>query len=188
MAPIRTFIAIKIPQDILTQIAVLLSGLKTLGGRITWVKPENMHLTLKFLGKTDPVQVKNISEKLSQLVLSFNRFEIKFKGLGAFPNFRRPKIFWIGTVGDNSTLIQLANKIDRQMSEFGFKPENRRFSAHLTIGRVRDQGGIEPIINLLQKEENFTAGEFIVKQVFFIKSELTQQGPIYTTLEKLTIN
>ena len=188
MPSIRTFVAIKIPEDIRNGIATLQSGSKGLGGKITWVKPENMHLTLKFLGETEQRQVKNISDKLAQAVLSINQFEIKFKGAGAFPNIRKPKVFWVGTEGDNSTLIELANKIDQQMCEFGFKPENRRFSAHLTIGRVRDFKGIDPVIHLLQKEESFSPGEFIVKYVSFIKSELTRQGPIYTTLEQIKLN
>jgi RNA 2',3'-cyclic 3'-phosphodiesterase len=188
MTPIRTFIAIEIPEDIRNRIAVLQSGLKGLGGKITWVKPENMHLTMKFLGETEQHQVKNIFDKLDQAVSSINQFEIKFKEVGAFPNFRRPKVFWVGTEGDNSTLIEVANKIDQQMCEFGFRPENKRFSAHLTIGRVRDQKGIETVIKLLQQEENFSPGEFVVKHVSFIKSELTRLGPIYTTLEQIKLN
>ena len=188
MASIRTFIAIEIPKDIRNQIAKLQSGVKGLGGKITWVKPENMHLTLKFLGDTDESLIENISEKLSQLALSFNQFEIKVKGVGAFPNFRRAKIFWVGTETDSSALIELAKKIDQQMSGFGYDREKRRFSAHLTMGRVRDNRGIEPLIKKLQKEELFNPGKFVVKEILFIKSELTKQGPIYTLLKKIKIN
>ncbi len=188
MASIRTFIAIEIPGDIRNKIAELQFRLKELGGRITWVKPENMHLTLKFLGDTDESLIENISEKLMQLALSFNQFEIKVKSVGAFPNLRRPKIFWVGTETDSSTLIELANKIDQQMSKFGYAREKRRFSAHLTMGRVRDNKGIEPLIKKLQKEELFNPGKFVVKEVLFIKSELTRKGPIYTLLKKIKIN
>ena len=188
MALIRTFIAIEIPGDIQNKIAELQSGLKGLGGRITWVKPQNMHLTLKFLGDTDESLLENISEKLRQLALSFNQFEIKVKGVGAFPNLRRAKVFWVGTETDSSTLIELAKEIDQQMSEFGYDREKRRFSAHLTMGRVRDNKGIEPLIKKLQKEELFNPGKFVVKEILFIKSELTRQGPIYTVLKKININ
>ena len=188
MTSIRTFIAIEIPEDIRNRIAILQSGIKGLGGKTTWVKPENMHLTLKFLGETEQSRIKNISNALADIVSLTNQFEIRFKGVGAFPNFSKPKVFWIGTEGDNNAFVELATKIDQQMSEVGFKPETRRFSAHLTIGRVWDRMGIEPVINLLQQEKKFTPGEFVVKHVSFIKSELTRQGPIYTTLEKLKLN
>ncbi len=188
MAPIRTFIAIKIPEDIRNQIAVLQSGLKGLGGKITWVKPENMHLTLKFLGETEERLIENISEKLEQVVLSFKQSEIQVKGVGAFPNLRRAKVFWVGTEEDKNTLIELASKIDQQMSELGFGREKRRFSAHLTMGRVRDNRGIEPTIKKIQQKETFDVGKFVVKEVLFIKSELTQQGPIYTVLKKIKLN
>ena len=188
MASIRTFIAIEIPEDIRNQIAELQSGLKGLGGKITWVKPENMHLTLKFLGETDESLIENISEKLEQVVLSFNQFEIKVKGIGVFPNFKRAKVFWVGTETDSNTLSELAKKIDQQINEFGYELEKRQFSGHLTMGRVRDSRGIEPVIKKLQQVKNFTPGKFVVKEVLFIKSELSRQGPIYTLLRKININ
>jgi 2'-5' RNA ligase len=188
MALIRTFIAIKIPEDIRNQIVKLQSGLRGVGGKISWVKPENIHLTLKFLGETDENLIENISEKLEQVVLSFNQFEVSVKGVGAFPNFRRAKVFWVGTKADSNILGELAQKIDREMNEFGYMLERRQFSAHLTIGRVRDNRGIEQVINKLQQVENFTLGKFLVKEVLFIKSELTRQGPIYTLLKKININ
>jgi len=188
MASIRTFVAIEIPVDIRDQIANLQFDLKGLGGRITWVKPENMHLTLKFLGDTDENLIENISDKLAQVVVSHNQFEIKVRGIGAFPNFKKPKVFWIGTEDEKSALVELANKIDKQVSQFGYEREKRRFSAHLTIGRVRDHKGIEPVIEKLKKAENFYPGKFEVKALLFIKSELTRQGPIYTVLKKTKLN
>ena len=188
MALIRTFIAIDIPEKLRKTIANLQSGLKGLGGKITWVKPENIHLTLKFLGNTEENKIEIIAEKLEQAVLSFNRFEIKFKAIGAFPNFRRAKVFWVGCVENKDTLTELANKIDQLMSEVEFEREKRQFSAHLTIGRVRDHRGIEPVITMLQQEKYFAGENFVVKEVSLIKSELTRQGPIYTPLKKIQIN
>ncbi|MBL7095255.1 hypothetical protein ISS22_14930, partial [candidate division KSB1 bacterium] len=94
----------------------------------------------------------------------------------------------VGTEEDKNTLIELASKIDQQMSELGFGREKRRFSAHLTMGRVRDNRGIEPTIKKIQQKETFDVGKFVVKEVLFIKSELTQQGPIYTVLKKIKLN
>jgi len=188
MALIRTFIAIKIPEDIRNRIADLLSSLKGSGGKITWVKPHNMHLTLKFLGETEESIVKGISERLEQVLLSYNQFEINLKNIGAFPNLKKPKVLWIGTEGDKNILINLARNIDEQMSEFGFEREKRKFSAHLTIARIRDNRGIDPLIKKLEKKKYFVPGTFTVKDILFIKSELTKHGPIYAVLKKIKIN
>ena len=132
MALIRTFIAIEIPEKIRHQIAELLAGLKEQGGKITWVKPENMHLTLKFLGDTEENSIDTIAGRLAEIVSTFAQFEICIKGVGAFPNLRKPRVFWVGTTDEKDTLKSLANQINQQLSVLGFEQEKRPFSAHLT--------------------------------------------------------
>jgi len=187
MASLRTFIAIEIPDNIRQQIVALQTELKTLGGKITWVRPENLHLTLKFLGDTDEDIIETIIEKLSDIISGFAEFEITSKGVGVFPNWKRARIIWLGTSGADEILKKLVQQINQQLIDFGFEPEKRPFSGHLTLGRVRDSRGLEPVLKRIEQTDCFEAGKFLATDILFIKSVLTSQGPIYTPLKKIKI-
>ena len=185
MGKIRTFIGIEIPAEIRTKIAEFQTDLKALGGRIAWVKPERIHLTLKFLGATDELLVEKIISQLEEVAFPRSPFRVKVGGVGAFPNFKKPRVIWVGVDEGIDILREVASDIDQRMSGFGFEKEKRQFSAHLTVGRVKDDRNIGSVIERLQQIQDFKAGEFIVSEMSFIKSQLTNEGPIYTTLKKI---
>ncbi len=187
MAKIRTFIAIEITEEIRNKIGELQNILKGLGGRISWTKPGNIHLTLKFLGDTDEGIIDEISAKLQQAVESIADFKITVKRTGTFPNFKRPRVIWVGAECEGEQMQKLTAQIEDCMENFGFEKEIRRFSAHLTLGRVKDIKGIEPVMEKLKNYENFEAGSFAVKNFFLIKSELHSAGAIYTPLKKIVL-
>ncbi len=185
MSKIRTFIAIEIPKDIRAKMAKLQNNLKQLGGRVSWTKPENIHLTLKFLGDTDENLIEDITNQLKDAVVSIQPIQIAIKALGTFPNSKNPRVIWVGAESDQKQLTELAAKLEDCLERFGFKKENRPFSAHLTLGRVRDVKGIQPGIDKLKTYENFEAGSFLATEFFLKKSELHPAGAIYTSLKKI---
>ena len=188
MSKIRTFIAIEIPTEIQDKIGELQNSLKGIGGRISWTKPGNIHLTLKFLGDTDEKIIDEIATELQQAVQKIEGFNISFQGTGVFPNFKRPRVIWVAAKSEGDQLEELAAQIEDCMKNFGYEKENRRFSAHLTLGRVKDTKGIEPIMEKLRSYEEFVAGNFSVKEFYLIKSELHPAGSIYTPLKKIDLN
>lgn len=187
MSKIRAFIAIEIPDEIREKISDLQSSLKNLGGRISWTKPKNIHLTLKFLGDTDEMLIDEIASELNKIAASINQFQIHVEEIGAFPNFRRPRVLWIGAKSENEELNSLAQQIENSMETLGLKKEARKFSGHLTLGRIKDSTGIQPVMDRLQKNQNFEAGLFHVKEFFLIKSELHPAGSIYTKLKNFEL-
>jgi len=187
MLKIRTFIAIRIPQEIRNKIGELQNNLKGIGGRISWIKPENKHLTLKFLGDTDEGVIDKIAAELQKAVENVAAFKVKVVGTGTFPNFKHPRVIWVGAKSEEDQLHKLVVQIENCMENFGFKKENRRFSAHLTLGRVKDIKAIQPVVNKLKSYENFEAGSFLVKEFLLIKSELHPAGAIYTPLKNIML-
>lgn len=187
MSKIRTFIAIELPAEIQNKIGELQNSLKGIGGRISWTKPGNIHLTLKFLGDTDEEIVDEIAAELQQAIQNLTEFKVSVQGTGTFPNFKRPRVIWVGVESKAEQLQKLAAQIEDCMENFGFQKENRNFTAHLTLGRVKDVAGIQPVSEKLKSFGNFEAGLFTVKELYLIKSDLHPAGSIYTRLKKIAL-
>ena len=184
---IRTFIAINIPASIRKQIAEFQSALKRHDVRVSWTKPENIHITLKFLGDVEIMRIDEISNAVVTACQDVESFVLAIKGTGFFPNRRNPKVLWIGCEGDVETLFSLYNQIEQQLFLAGFKKEKRKYSSHLTIGRVKSNFGIQSVVNEMETS-SFDGGEFEVKHVNVMKSVLNPNGAIYTVLSKVDLN
>ena len=135
---VRSFIAIPVPRS---GIEVLERAVKRLdseiGGQVRWVRPRGIHLTLKFMGDIPASTLERVLEALPQVTASFSPFEISMSGLGVFPNPRRPRVLWAGLDGDLGTLSALQSAVDQAAEKLGLPKEDRLFSPHLTLGRVR---------------------------------------------------
>ena len=135
---VRSFIAIPVPRS---GIEVLERAVKRLdseiGGQVRWVRPRGIHLTLKFVGDIPASTLERVLEALPQVTASFNLFEISMSGLGVFPNPRRPRVLWAGLDGDLATLSALQIAVDQAVEKLGLPKDDRPFSPHLTLGRVR---------------------------------------------------
>lgn len=182
---IRTFIAIELSDSVRQNIAELQQELKRDREKISWTKPENIHLTLKFLGDTDETKLDDIANIITDIAGDYQSFNVSVSGLGVFPNFRRPRVLWIGIPNPASALIEIAEKIDTRLAEIGFKKDDRKFSPHLTIGRVKTQLSDRFIEKL--KSRAVEAGEFTVHEILIIKSDLHPKGAIYTPLRKIAL-
>lgn len=188
MNKIRTFIAIEIPDGIRSKLVELQNELKSLGGRVSWVKVENIHLTLKFLGDTETTLIDQIASQLQRSVETIAPFRVDVAGVGVFPNAKHPRVIWVGASSQPDVQLKLlAARIDAETARFGFQKENRPFSGHLTLGRVKDPRGIEPIMERLNAHNDFDAGNFWAEKFVFMRSELHPSGSIYTPLKIITL-
>jgi 2'-5' RNA ligase len=186
MPDIRTFICFEIPVPVKEQIVKLQNELKSLGRGVRWVNPDGIHLTLKFLGDVPEKEIDKIAEAVKSSVKRFSPITIKIVNAGAFPDFKRPRVIWIGVEEPTGQLGEIHKVIEQELEKLGYERENRKFSPHLTLGRVKSNDGIEKISNKLSNMEiNF--GEFTAVEIIIMKSELKPSGAVYTSLFKIKL-
>ena len=180
MQPLRCFIAIELPLPIREALAGAgeFVSEQLPSGAVRWVKPANIHLTIKFLGDTDPATLPQIGDVLDQVVLRFGQFELRLGKLGCFPNPRKPRIIWIGVDGDVHQLGQLQRAVEEGLEPLGWLPEGRRFHPHLTIGRVKDNRQV--IEARLPWGHQPRTGSLTVAKISLIESDLRPTGAVYT--------
>ena len=137
---VRAFVALDISYESRQAVEAATTGLRDAGiSGVRWVRPEAIHLTLKFLGNVDAGQVQTILGALEAAAAGTGPFELKLTGLGAFPNVRTPRVIWVGLYAEIDPLLELQRRVDLELhSALGIPIEKRHFSPHLTIGRVRD--------------------------------------------------
>jgi 2'-5' RNA ligase len=183
---IRTFICIEIPESVKDRIAELQRHLRQIDSRVSWTKPSNIHLTLKFLGDVDPPRIERVRQAAERSAISISPFEIEVGGAGCFPSPRAPRVLWVGLATIPDSLKQIHERLEEELSREGFPRESKRFSPHLTIGRVRDPRNGSRLAEELQargfESENFQARELIV-----MKSELKPSGSVYTPQARITL-
>ncbi len=183
---LRCFISIDIPEQIRRDIGELIAILRKYNGDVKWVVHQNIHLTLKFLGKTLKDLVPEIGEVLSKIVLSYKTFCIKIYGVGVFPNKRYPRVLWVG-MEDLDILRKLQSDIDNAMTSLGYQREERDFHPHLTIGRVRSQTGMSRLIYELDTFQSKDFGSIEVCNVRLMQSELRPTGARYSCLQEIPL-
>lgn len=185
MSLLRAFIAIEIPLEIKKAIAAEIASLQNGAGRaVRWVATENIHLTLKFLGEISPANVEMLSQSIQTECDQHAPFEIIVSGLGCFPNSHRPRIVWIG-LNIPPELNRLQHKLETSTARMGYATEDKPFSPHLTIGRVREQitpAELKNIQSTLEKLHVGSLGTFTAQSVHLFKSDLKPAGPVYTSL------
>ncbi|MEW6685748.1 MAG: RNA 2',3'-cyclic phosphodiesterase [Candidatus Edwardsbacteria bacterium] len=179
----RIFVAIELPNNIHQKIANLQKQLKLTGADVKWVEPENIHLTLKFLGNLMKEKIEILSLGVEEAVKNISNFQIALDRLGAFPSLRRVQIVWVGINEGEKEAINLQEKIEEKLTSLGFEKERRAFVPHLTIGRARSFKKIPELVKEIEKV-NFSTEKFLVSSVNIMKSVLTPKGPIYTKLNE----
>jgi 2'-5' RNA ligase len=178
---IRCFVAVECGGDELaarfTEVRRVLEATRA---DIKFVETENIHLTLKFLGEIE----QSLVEQVSQVVegTSFQPFTARIERVGVFPNLRRPRVVWAGITEGASRLEEIWSEIDGKLSKLGFERERRRFSPHITIGRVRSGRNRDKLVHEISSLSDYVFGELHVDRVALKKSVLTPRGPIYSTL------
>lgn len=182
---LRAFIAIEIPLEIREAVYKATASLqKGIGSAVRWVPVENLHLTLKFLGDVSPTNVEMLSQTLRAEADLFPCFDLRLHGLGSFPNLKRPRVIYIG-VQAPATFEGLQRGIESASRKLGYESEERGFSPHLTIGRVRQNATAaeqQTIRRTLQETRIDLLGTARVDSVHLYKSDLKPAGSVYTRL------
>ncbi len=183
METIRGFIAVELPVGL----KMKLSAMQSKAGcnrALRWVRPENIHLTLKFLGKVYNDRVASVSSALEKSFSGTKKFKVKVSGIGAFPGPVNPKVVWAG-IDHCVELSAIFTTLEKVLSEQGFAKEKRGFSPHLTIGRVRDGKMKVQVRDFIDKYQNMDFGSWEVEKITFFKSELTPAGAVYSTIKSI---
>ena len=180
--PIRSFIAVKLPEPVLDRVQTVQTGLKRHGLNIRWVKPAGIHLTLKFLGDISIDRIDAIGDAMAATVKNATPFKLCAKGLGVFPGWRRPRIIWAGLTGDISHLLRLQKNLDRQMHSIGFELERRPFKGHLTLGRIKHRVSPRELATAVNASTEFESEPFKVDRIILFKSDLQPSGAIYSEI------
>jgi 2'-5' RNA ligase len=180
---IRSFLAVELPPEVLNEISGIQERLKkTLQGSISWVRPSGIHLTLKFFGNIAESDIPNISLVVKNAIVNIRPFSLNVRRIGTFPDVKRPRVLWLGLDGDIDVLIRLQKEMDRGFHECGFQKEERTFKPHLTLARIKEPKGVSGLVKIVEKSEDYKAGNLIVSSLTLFKSELTPKGAIYTKL------
>jgi RNA 2',3'-cyclic 3'-phosphodiesterase len=180
---IRTFLALDPPEEILREIGRLQDKLRQrIHGDVRWVRPEAIHLTLKFFGDIPEHGVANISAVAGKAAAGVRPLDLAIGGAGVFPDPRRPRVIWLGMSGDVARLVTFQQGLERSLQEIGFPREERPFRPHLTLGRIKTPKGLIGLAGVLEKGETYTAGRFTASGLGLFKSDLTPRGAIYTRL------
>ena len=184
---IRSFFAIEPPPQVRDEIARVSGLFRNTGADVKWVRPESVHLTLKFLGDVDEADIEPLAQAVGKAVAAHKSVELGIKGLGVFPGLRKPRVVWIGLGGNIDGLKTLQQSVETAAAEFGFEPEKRSFKAHLTLGRIRSNRGQNQLMAALEtikpEPKAFTASEVIM-----FKSDLKPTGAVYTVMHRLPLS
>ncbi len=178
----RVFIAIDLPDELKEEIFKIYNKIKFI--RAKFVEKENLHITLKFLGELQPPKVKEIQEALKSI--EFEKFKIRVKGLGAFPDFNRIRVLWLGIAEGKEKLLELQRKVDIICKKFGF-PLEKEYVPHITIARIKQVLNKEKFLEIIDELKNIDFGYFEVKEFKLKQSILRPQGPLYKDLEKYSL-
>jgi 2'-5' RNA ligase len=189
---IRTFIAIDFPAEIITKIARITAYLRTQTpvNALNWVAPENMHLTLNFLGDVREDHILAIEQYLQEAVRGQSSFNITIEGLGMYPNAKQPRVVWLG-IKDAGALKHIQQALTKALKVIDIEQENRPFLPHLTLARIRRNSSPDLTRQVGETLSQFkvdSLGSFPVQSVHLFKSELTPKGTIYTSLFSTPLN
>jgi 2'-5' RNA ligase len=187
VSTLRTFIAVKLSENIIAELRHLQGHLRDqlAPGSVRWVRPEIIHLTLKFLGDTPLAQVEEVKVALGAAAEAAHPFEFTVGGLGCFPNTRRPRVIWVGLQEHTGALMHLRNLVENHVAPVGFPTEKRRFNPHLTLGRIHRRASkseVREIGQLVASSAIGTLGEVAVTSVSYLKSDLRPSGAVHATL------
>lgn len=183
----RLFIAVPIPADIGGKLGEIINGLKRTGADVKWVKPESIHITLKFLGETDEKKIPAIVSAIENLSIKSKDLTAEVHGIGFFPDQKRPRVIWAGLRENKPFLSDAALKIDQALSAHGFEREKRRFSPHLTIGRFRGNRGLQALIFETEKLKAASFGSFPITCFNLYSSTLKPSGAEYKILRSFDL-
>jgi len=179
---IRTFIAIELPEKIIYTISKVQEEIKSYGLKIRWVRPENIHLTLKFLGDIKTADTEKVARAVSESATGYPALSLAVKGIGVFPGIKKPRVLWLGISKQLDLLTALQKTLDEKLEAMGFPKEKRPFRGHLTLGRIKSVIDPKTLHDVLKEFIQFESESFFADKIILYKSDLKPNGAVYTKL------
>jgi 2'-5' RNA ligase len=184
---IRAFIAIELNKEIQQFLCNIQNDFKKLRPDVKWVRPENIHLTLRFLGNIDQEHINNIKNILIQTSQKHSIFDIELSDIGAFPKKEFPRVIWVGIGKNKDRLTRIAAELEEEIQKIGIPKESREFHPHITIGRVRSNLNRSCLIDKLKNAAITDKPLYLVERLTLFKSTLTPAGPIHEVLTQTSL-
>jgi len=178
----RAFIAFKLPEGVIASLEDLQRALKQQGLKLRWVHPENIHLTLKFIGDISAEEIPAVERVIRTVSLSQTVFSLEAKGLGVFPTVKKARVLWSGIHGDVKRLGDFQSNLDRALADMGFEPEKRSFRGHLTLGRIKGRVDGRALASAISRFGSFASPPFKAERLILFKSDLKPSGAVYQEL------
>lgn len=181
----RAFLAIELPDAVKASLAQVSARLrKTLGPHASWVREQNLHITVRFLGEAESESLEQLTTALAGELAAEPRLPLQIGGLGVFPNPRRARILWSGGTGDLERLMHLHKRCESAARAGGFEPDERAWSPHVTLARFRRPPQQSALRKALAPFDGYRAGEFTASGVTLFSSKLTPRGAVHTPIRK----
>jgi 2'-5' RNA ligase len=184
----RLFIALEPPPPVRRGLAAIQAEMKRLAGRnaddVRWVGPDNLHVTLQFLGAVPEERVEAVKAALAAVAAAASALHLEVRGAGAFPHGRKPRVLWAGLWGDVDRLAALAAALGGVLAPLGFPPETRPFSPHVTLGRSRDARGAPGLAAAVAGTASASGPSWRVVDVELVQSHLSPKGSRYETIAR----
>jgi len=177
----RLFVAVELDDKIKESIISSCAAFSDDVLKAKYTSIENMHLTMKFIGEWPFNDIIDIIDILNDVKKTFTPFDMKFEGMGGFPNEYNPRIIWVGCI--SKEIIGLVNSIEQNLSKLGIKKEQRSFSPHITIARVKNVLNRDDVNDIIKENKDTAFGSQRVDRFYLKESQLTPRGPIYSNLE-----
>jgi RNA 2',3'-cyclic 3'-phosphodiesterase len=181
----RTFIGVPLAPAIRDKLVALQEQFAETSGSVKWVEPENLHVTMLFLGDVDAREVVTVCKTVERVVAVMGPFTMRVAGIGCFPNPRRPRTIWAGIEEGAQELVELHNALEVPLMEQGcYRREERAFTPHITLGRVKGESDTQALAEAMKQQADWFAGQTTVKEIHVLSSELTRDGPAYTVMSR----
>jgi 2'-5' RNA ligase len=185
---VRTFIAVELPPQVHAHLADCQQRLKRSGGDVRWVRPDLIHLTLVFLGEVPTDMLADLEKSVRDALAPFGVLTLRVQGAGRFPPRGLPRTIWIGLEESSGRLAALQKALAGATAAFAEKPEDRAYTPHLTLGRVKSPRGGRNLAGAIDAMAGVTGPSLEAREVTIFSSELSPQGPTYTPLAKVVLS
>lgn len=181
---IRVFIAVNVGNDIREFLVRRQQRLMNLSARVSWTRPESMHLTLAFLGEIDDIRCAGLAGSLDDVAADVRPFRFEVRGEGLFGPEKAPRVVWAGVADEEGGLATLHRGVNGALDSLGFPTEDRPFRPHLTLGRVRSRRGVAELTSTVASDNNSPLGWVQVEHLLLMRSQLHPQGAQYSVIHK----
>ena len=181
---IRSFLAFELPFEIRNIVARVSRELSQSALKARWVKVDNIHLTVVFMGNIETGDIQGIGQGVKEVCQTFPPFDLSLRGIGCFPNRRNPRVLWLGLDGDIEPMADFRDALQEHLTGFGIKEEKRKFKPHLTLARFRKPKKMDfKEEQLLSKYEDISSSVCSLKELVLFKSDLKPTGAVYTKVD-----